>query len=244
LNKLPEILVILFGPILFLLATIFLFLVDHIYLIYLWFASMEWFFKKNTNTNLTPGQKPTWKYVGMIEPADYLSAIFFVFLFVMLFWVLLLGLPFLPFITICLSIFSGLNYSSVMNGKTATCLTIIKELFKTYKITIMSIFSILVVTSAFANLGTIPGVFSIITIILIYWGIISIDLFKGNKDSNLSTLTSYDQATKICNFKDNYFQVLFDNAAFRIINKNEGIALLGGQNKILKVIGNIYENIK
>jgi hypothetical protein len=135
LNKLPEILVILFGPILFLLATILLFLVDHIYLIYLWFASMEWFFKKNTNTNLTPGQKPTWKYVGMIEPANYLSAIFFVFLFVMLFWVLLLGLPILPFITIYLSIFSGLNYSGLMNGKTATCLTIIKELFKTYKIT-------------------------------------------------------------------------------------------------------------
>jgi hypothetical protein len=164
---------------------------------------MEWFFKKNTTTSADPETKATWKYVGLIDSFAYLSAIFFMFLFIMLFGVLLLGLPVLPFITICLVIFSGLNYSGVMNNKPALCFTVIKDLFKTYKITIMTIFSIFVITSAFANLGTISGVFSIITLILIYWGIISIDLFKENKDMGLSALSSYDQAKKICNFKDN-----------------------------------------
>ena len=202
-NKLPEILVIIFGPILFLFAFLFVFLADHIYLIYLWFASMDWFFKQNTNTNGSSDEKPNWKYVSMLDTVDYLCAIFFVFLFLVLFWVLLLGLPVLPFITICFCLISGLSYSGIMNGKQATCLTIIKEMFKTYKISIMSIFSILVVTSAFANLGNISGVFSIITLCLIYWGIITIDLFKSNKEGAFSVLSSYEQAKKICDFKDN-----------------------------------------
>jgi hypothetical protein len=203
LNKLPEILIILFGPILFLFASLFVFLADHFYLIYLWFANMKWFFKQNANINDTSGEKPIWKYVSMLDTVNYLCAFFFVFLFCILFWVLLLGLPVLPFITICLSLLSALTYSGIMNDKPATCLTIIKELFKSYKISIMSIFSILVITSAFANLGNISGVFSIITLLLIYWGIITIDLFKVNKEGTFTALTSYEQAKKICDFKDN-----------------------------------------
>jgi hypothetical protein len=203
LNKLPETLIILFGPVVFLFAAIFIFLVDHIYFIYLWFASMGWFFKKNMQKDLSPGQKPSWKYVGLIETFEYLAAFFFVFLFIMLFGFVLLGLPFLPFVTVSLTILSLFGYSGIMNGKTVTSLSIIKELFKNYKLTIMTIFSIFVITSAFTNLGTVPGIFSIITLILIYFGIISIDLFKENKNENLTALTSYDQANKICNFKMN-----------------------------------------
>jgi hypothetical protein len=202
LNKLPEVLLILFGPILFAVAALFLFLFDHLYLIYLWFANMTWFFKKNTNNSSDPNSKPSWKHVGLIDSFDYASALFFVFVFIMLLGVLLLGLPVLPFITICLAIFSGLNYSGVMNGKSAYCLTVIRDLFKTYKITIMVIFSIFVITSAFANLGTISGVFSILTLAMIYWGIITIEMFKGNKDMGLSAVSSYEQAKKVCNFKD------------------------------------------
>jgi hypothetical protein len=65
----------------------------------------------------------------------------------------------------------------------------------------MSIFSFFVVISAFSNLGTIQGLFSILVLALIYWGIISIDLFKAASENNLSKLVSYDQAKKVCNFK-------------------------------------------
>ena len=64
----------------------------------------------------------------------------------------------------------------------------------------MSIFSFFVIVSAFGSLGTIPGVFSIITLLLIYFGIITIDLFKPNVESGLSGLTSYKQAKKTCNY--------------------------------------------
>ena len=52
--------------------------------------------------------------------------------------------------------------------------------------------------SAFSSLGVIPGIFSIITLILIYYGFISIDIFKSIPEKNLSESVSYKQATKIC----------------------------------------------
>jgi hypothetical protein len=46
-------------------------------------------------------------------------------------------------------------------------------------------------------LGTVPGVFSIITLALIYFGIIGIDMFKPTNEENLKPLVSYEQAKKI-----------------------------------------------
>jgi hypothetical protein len=86
-----------------------------------------------------------------------------------------------------------------MEGKTITSINIIKDLFKYYKVTFMTIFSIFVIASAFGNLGTAPGIFSIVTIAFIYYGIITIDLFKTNNEVGLGPLSSYKQAKKTCN---------------------------------------------
>ena len=66
----------------------------------------------------------------------------------------------------------------------------------------MSVFSFFVITSAFANLGTISGIFSLITLGLIYAGIISIDLFKTSSEDGLTKLASYAQAKKVCNYME------------------------------------------
>jgi hypothetical protein len=87
----------------------------------------------------------------------------------------------------------------MINNKSSSCLTIIKDLFKYYKVSMMSVFSFFVVISAFLNLGTIPGVFSIITIILIYFDVISIDLFKAASEEDFTSLSNYKQANKSCN---------------------------------------------
>jgi hypothetical protein len=101
----------------------------------------------------------------------------------------------------------------------------------------MSIFSFFVIVSAFGSLGAIPGVFSIITLALIYFGIITIDLFKPNNEVGLSALTSYKQAKKICNYpgKDK-------------IKENHGLLynLIFGQNgggNISKELKNIGKNL-
>ena len=66
----------------------------------------------------------------------------------------------------------------------------------------MSIFSFFVIVSAFSKLGPLPGVFSIVTLALIYFGILSIDIFNSIKKDNLSPLVSYNQAKKTCSFKE------------------------------------------
>lgn len=197
LNGLPEIIVVLLGPIIFTIASTVVFFLDHFYLIYLWFANMGWFFKYNSNSN--SNSKPVWDSVTMLEPFNYACAIGLIILFCILFWFVLLGLPVLPFLTMSLCIFTGLNYMSVMNNKTTYCFTIIKDLLKYYKVTMMYIFSFFVIAGAFANLGTIPGVFSILTVLLIYFNVIHIDLFKAASEDGLTPVVSYEQAKKVCN---------------------------------------------
>jgi hypothetical protein len=85
-----------------------------------------------------------------------------------------------------------------MEGKSAYASTIIKNVFKHYKLLIMIIFSLFVVSIAFTKLGTAPGIFSIITLLLIYFGLISIDIFKSVEKENMSPIVSFEQAKKKC----------------------------------------------
>ena len=66
----------------------------------------------------------------------------------------------------------------------------------------MSIISLFVVLNAFSILGPIPGLISILTLALIYFGIISIDLFNTSSKENLSPVVSDTQAKRSCSFKE------------------------------------------
>lgn len=200
LNGLPEILLVVCGPVIVTIITTLIFIVDHIYLIYLWFAQMGWFFKTNSNDSVT-GQ-PKWEDVTFMSPYNYGCAIGLVILFCILF---LYSLPFisiLAWLSMTWCIVSCISYKAEMGGKIISALPIIKDTFKYYKTIIMSILSFFVVVSAFSKLGTIPGIFSIITLALIFYGIISIDLFNPSSKDNLSYVVSDKQARKICSFKE------------------------------------------
>jgi len=200
LNELPAILLILFGPILVSIILTFILLLDHLYLIYLWFAGMGWFFK--TNTNDSGVGLPKWEDVTIIDWIGYWCAVLLVILFVILFFFSLPVISVVAFLSISWCVISCIMYKSEFNGKNITSFTIIQDLLKYYKVLVMSIFSFFVVVSAFSKLGTIPGVFSIITLILIYWGIISIDIFKPINEDKMSGLTSYKQAKKTCSLNN------------------------------------------
>lgn len=204
LNSLPEVVIVTLGPAMVSIATTFIFLFDHLYFMYLWFAKMGWFFKSNVNSKNSSESniKPDWKDVTVIEPVNYGLAIGLIFLFCILFWFTLPVISVLPFLTMSWCIFSGLTYKAQMHNKEVTVLNIIQDLFKYYKVTIMTILSIFVVISAFSNLGGIQGLFSILTLALIYWGIISINIFKPINQEYLSKLVSYEQAKKVCNYKE------------------------------------------
>jgi len=200
LNKFPEIFLVLLGPIILSIMTIFIFIANNVYLWFLWFAKMGWFFK--TNTNESSSGKPKWEDVSITSPVSYGCAIGLVILFCILFFISLPLITFLSWLLMVSCIISGLSYKSVMNGKLISVLPIIKDTFKYYKSVMMSVLSFFVVISAFSKLGPVPGIFSIITLALIYFGIISIDLFKSSNKENLSPLVSDNQAKKTCSIQE------------------------------------------
>jgi len=200
LNGLPEFLLVIFGPAIAAFMTTIIFILDHVYLIYLWFAQMGWFFK--TNSNDTGTGNPNWEDVTFVSPFNYWCAIGLVILFAILFFFALPVISILAAFSISWCIFSCIMYKAEMGDKIISALPIIKDTFKYYKTLIMSILSFFVIVSAFSKLGTLPGIFSILTLALIYFGIISIDLFNSSGKNNLSPVVSDNQAKKTCSFKE------------------------------------------
>jgi hypothetical protein len=200
LNGLPEIFIVLFGPIIVSFLSTLIFIADLFYLIYLWFAKMSWFFKKNTNNTNTG--KPNWVDVSIIDlfNFNYFISVCLVILFIILFFFSLPLLNIVASLSILWCILSCISYKAQMNDKSITSLTIIQDLFKYYKVLIMSIFSFLVISTTFSTLGTVQGLFSIAAIILIYFGFIGINIFNPVNRENLTPVVSFEQAKKICSY--------------------------------------------
>jgi hypothetical protein len=197
LNQIPESLIIIFGPTILMFYTSILIFVDFFYVMYLWFYQMSWFFLVNTNTGDTG--KPKWQ--STMAPAKLFTGCLLVFLFSILFWVGLLVIPFIPFIApivMLICIFTIFSFKGVMNNNVVSVLAIIAGIFKYNKIIVASIITFFVILCAFANLGGLVGGISILVVCLIYFGIISIDIFNPINEENLSKLVSYDQVKKTC----------------------------------------------
>lgn len=198
LNGMPEILIIILGPIISSLYFGLVPIIGIFVFIYNYFFEMKWFFKENTNTNTN--SKPDWSDVTLLEPVGYGSALFLVFIFFILFWILLFTVtPMIVILVFYVCLFATFGYKGEIDNKKVTILTIIKDVFKYYKVAISVVFSIMIVISAFGNLGTLPGVFSILTVLLIYFNFIPIKIFESIKATNVTALSSFEQATKICN---------------------------------------------
>jgi hypothetical protein len=200
-NMLPEPLIILLGPIVIPIVATFIIILNTFYGMYLWFDKMSWFFKKNVNE--IKGHRPVWEDVSLLEPFNYFCAFWLVILFCILFFVVgIASSPVLPLIAMGWCIITCIGYKCVMNDKNMTILGILSDVLKYYKVPLMTVISMFVVMSAFATLGPIPGLFSVLVLALIHWGIISIDIFKPITEQNLSSLVSNQQAKKKCEAPD------------------------------------------
>lgn len=196
LNGFPEFLIVLLGPLIFIFVLLILGIINLIYSIYLWFANMSWFFK--TNTNNSGNGPPKWEDVTWISPVNWTCGVLLIILFIILFFV---GFGLIGFIISFITLYciiSCFMYKSIFNDKASSSFTIIKEVLKNYKVTIVILISYFLISSAFSKLGTMAGIFSILTVILIYFGIISINIFKPVTENNLTPVVSYDQAKKNC----------------------------------------------
>ena len=200
-NMLPEPLILLLGPIVIPIVATCIIILNTFYGMYLWFAKMSWFFKKNVNE--IKGHRPVWEDISLLEPFNYFCAFWLVILFCILFFVVgIAGSPVLPLIAMGWCIITCIGYKCVMNNENMTILGILSDVLKYYKVPLMTVISMFVVMSAFATLGPIPGLFSVLVLFLIHWGIISIDIFKPITEQNLSSLVSNQQAKKKCEAPD------------------------------------------
>ena len=161
---------------------------------------MGWFFKTNTNDSGSGG--PKWENVQITEPINYCCALGLLILFIIIFFFSLPIFSVISTLSLVFCTLSCVGYKAEMMNKSISVVPIIQDIFKYYKTPIMSIFSFFVIVSAFSKLGPLPGVFSIVTLALIYFGILSIDIFNSIKKDNLSPLVSYNQAKKTCSFKE------------------------------------------
>lgn len=194
LNQIPEVIIVLFGPIILSLMTIFVGLFNSAYVFfYLWFYNMSWFFKKNTNPEAKG--KPVWEDVTIVEPFSYACAIGLVILFTIL---LFATAPYIwfSFISVFFVLVTMISYKCKINQKDANIFTIFLDILKFYKIIVISIICFFVTTSAFVNLGIVPGLFSLVVLGCIYFNVIPINLFAPINPDKLTPVVSDEQAFK------------------------------------------------
>ena len=193
LNKLPEILIVLIGPIIFSFIVPLVTMFNCLYGIYLWFSNMSWFFKKNTNEDTTG--TPKWEDVSFLEPFNYGCAIGLIILFTILLFVVA---PYVWFglVSMIFVLLTIVSYTGSMNNKNIGIFDIVLEVLKFYKVSIITIICLFVISSAFATLGTTSGFIGLAVLFLIWYGLISINLFNSINPINLTPLVSDEQATK------------------------------------------------
>jgi len=204
LNQLPELAIVILGPI----FTFFQMLVSPVICLfsfaYYYFVNMKWLFKKNTSSGIS--KIPKWEDITLLEPFNYSLSLFLTFVFIIILFCSFFTV--VPFVEICIMffcVFSMIGYKGVIQKENkgfseVSIIDIIKYFFSSYKVTIMAFLTLNIISSVFSNLGQIYGIVSIIIVLLIYFNIFKIDLYKANLSNKLflTQLVENKQATKSC----------------------------------------------
>jgi len=193
LNGLNEQLVISIGPIISVILFWMLVVSDFFYFIFLWFSQMSWFFKKKSSPD-----SHKWESVGLTDPIGYIGALILVFVFFILFFCVLIPMGLGSWALMIGCMLTCITYSSSMNEKPTNSLSIIKLVFLHFKTLIMSVFSLLVVISTFSKIGPVPGMISLIMVLLLVSGIIKSDMFLSVAFDKMSPFVSDKQVSKEC----------------------------------------------
>ena len=152
---------------------------------------MSWFFKNNINED--PNGKPVWQDVTFSEETfSYLLSIGLVIVFTILLFIVP-SYIFFSFISICFVLYIISSYKGNLNGKYVYIYNIFFDILNFYKVTIVSIFSFFVITSAFVNLGRYQGFTALLILAMFIKYTTYIDT---TNPEYLSTLVSDDQAGK------------------------------------------------
>ena len=197
LNQLPEFLILLFGPFLLTFFLTILFLISMMNTFITWFTQLHWFFKKNTNDKLSG--VPIWSDITFLQPFEWVVSLALMIFFASIGMTAIIALlPIITIVLLILTLFSLNSYRGILNGEEIGLIGIIIKLFVYYKVPITVFIAIITIMNAYSILGSAAGFFCIVTVFLIYWGIISFDLFKSIPEKHLSPMVSKAQASKTC----------------------------------------------
>lgn len=193
---LPEVIIILLGPILFLLVIIVAFIGVNLTFVYSWFVNMKWLFVKNV---ACPNEaNARWQDVGSFSMRYFLGLLLVIIFCFSIFTLFPLSVTF-SFVLIISCIISIASFKANYNNDKISFLSISKDIFKYYKFTIMAVLSYFIIKDAFANLGKTTGILCCVIVACIYLGWITIDMFKSIKETKLTPLVDdYEQATRDC----------------------------------------------
>jgi hypothetical protein len=221
-NRLPEWLVVLFGPIVFLFwACIVVGLSSIYYIILSIFMPFRIFLKEKATSNDLTKQLPDnfnwndlpekykWRDVGGgYEWWIRLGFAFCLLLFTLVYFAISSPLSGLIMIWSLITIFSYVGYMKTPDNlsQKVGVSNIAYNIYGQYKRLIVFVLTILIILTAFSNLGTITGVISIITVISIYFGWVPIKVFEKFNYEDLTPLADDKQTEKTCSFSDTELQ--------------------------------------
>jgi len=232
-ESLHELLILLFGPIIFIVLMTALLFYDNFYLMYLWFNKMEWFFKENVKEG--KDVKPVWEHIAEIDLIGMSWGYFWMFMFFILFFIMFsFGFPLFSFVIVLWSLFSCLSYKCVMNDASVGISNVISGVFKYYKTFIMIIISYYVIKSVFINFGNAIGGVSIAAFVVCI-AFFAKKYFQSETINGVSPISSYKQATKICK-NNTSFMSSITNVVHRL-GKNANV-----MKKLASITGNSLKN--
>lgn len=193
-NNFSEWAIILFSPIILTINFLLMIFVDFLSFCYFWFVKMSWFFKTNTNEK----GKPNWE--NDINPVNWILGCCLVFIFFILFLILLfVGTPIILF-RVLYVIITSLLYKGVINQNiNVNAFSLIFEIIKNYKLSIIWTITIFIVILSLSYLGLIPGLLTVLVVYLIYSKKIDTDIFDPISLKNYTSyIGNFNQATKKC----------------------------------------------
>jgi hypothetical protein len=198
-NQLPEPVIILGGPFASMFVVPIMAVFGVIYSVILWFTEMKWLFKLNTNETGTGG--PVWEDVSGVKDLCIAWFLVIVFFWIFVFLIALQGFfGITGLVLICIAV-TILTVKGTMNNKNVGPFSIVKDVFRYYKVIITVLITISVILNAFGILGTVPGLFSIATVALIYFGIVGINLYDPINPGNVTAVVSDEQFVKFCAYQ-------------------------------------------
>ena len=179
---------LLFGPTILTIITFIIGIINPIYFIFTWFASLTTFFEFEKNAEqleTTADFKGIWKSLNLIlhmglVPISIITALFLAWIMFLMFFFSTWWTFSVVAIILWLVLLSCYFYAATINGVHVTMFSTILGILKFYKFSIMTLISLIILLLSFFNLGIMGVITCLVILFLTYLGVFTgfgLDMF-------------------------------------------------------------------